>query len=418
MLSARVNFAALVLAVVSFESVAAIKLARFVSEQEPFAGQACFGAVVEMHQGIPVAIANLGNRDPRFCQPQSVTVEPQLIADALLTDPQFDDLIVEPILADARSSRILPPIAYSQQQLDERQRLVIGVGFNYREHLEETGDYSGSGPLLLFAKPVLPTGPYQSVRTGAATDVLLDYEVELAMVLLEDIDLNAPPRPQQLYPSVAFALANDLSDRVPIILNPDSGYTQGKSDPGFMPLGPWLRLGREGFADEQGNWQIDANISLGVTKAKSGEYILEQDASLMQMRFDPYQIIQVMATRYQEGKNQCMRDRHGNAHWVLPTDGIVPAGSILLTGTAGGTAIQAPSIWQKIGLFFEGGFSIDNARKEFLEDQFVGRERLGYLQDGDFVSANIQGLGQQAFAIELDSNQPVTQGPLPLPDCD
>ncbi|GGA77416.1 2-hydroxyhepta-2,4-diene-1,7-dioate isomerase [Neiella marina] len=403
---------------VSFQAHAAIKLVRFVSHDPAFYGQACFGAVVKHKQGIPSEIANLGTQDASFCNAIGEPVDPHLVKQALLAPDNVAQSQIEVISSSETPSRILAPIAFSQQQLDQKQRLVIGVGFNYTEHLQETGDYSGDNALLLFPKPILPTGPYQQVTAGAANDMLLDYEVELAMVLLEDIDLTVPPRPQQLYPNVAFVLANDLSDRVPIILNPDSGYTQGKSDPGYLPLGPWLRLGREGFADAEGKWQIDANISLGVTKAKTGEFILEQDASLMQMRFDPYQIIQVMATRYQQGKNQCMRDRQGNPHWVLPENGIIPAGSILLTGTAGGTAIQSPSIWQKIGLFFEGGFSIDNARKAFLEDQFVARERLGYLQNGDLVSANIQGLGQQLFAVELDQQSTVTQAPLPHASCD
>ncbi|MBW8190351.1 fumarylacetoacetate hydrolase family protein [Neiella marina] len=410
-----------VLPVISFffitDAVAAVKLARFISHDAPFEQQACLGYVTQHSQGIPREIANLGSIDGKFCQPLGVSVAPELINEALQRGDDLPSLSREIISESEQAERILPPIQYSKEQLVNGERLIIGVGFNYVEHLEETGDYSGTSPLLLFSKPVFPTGPYTPVKVGSSDQLLLDYEVELAMITLTDIDLSNPPTPNELYPNVAFALANDLSDRVPIITNPEFGYTQGKSEPGYLPLGPWLRLGREGFADEQGNWQIDSSISLGVTKAESGEFILEQDASLTQMRFDPYQIIQIMAKRHDAQDNICMRDADGQPHWVLPQNGIIPAGSILLTGTAGGTAIQAPSLWKKIGLFFKAGFSIDNARNVFLNEQIVDRNRLGYLQHQDMVSANIQGLGQQVFEVQVLAQDNIQNRTLPSPIC-
>lgn len=405
--------ASILVCLFSNKAFADIKLTRFISADPSFKGQACFGQVVSHEQGIPRDVNNLGSLDSKYCQPLDEPVSPALIYQALQLDLSNADLVNESISESDQAVRVLPPIQFTDQQLVDGERLIIGVGFNYVEHLEETGDYSGDAPLLLFSKPVKPTGPYAPVIAGPSSEVLLDYEVELAMVLLTDIDLKQPLSPQQLYPNVAFALANDLSDRVPIITSPKFGYTQGKSDPGYLPLGPWLRLGREGFADDNGDWQIDASISLGVNKSATGEFILEQDASLLQMRFDPYQIIQIMAERYQTGERVCMRDNVGKPHQVIPNDGVIPAGSILLTGTAGGTAIQAPSIWKKIGLFFEGGFSIDNARKVFLQEQFVGRDKLGYLQHQDVVSANIQGLGQQQFEVQMDNSRMSDQRPSP-----
>jgi len=54
--------------------------------------------------------------------------------------------------------------------------------------------------VLVFPKVVAPTGAYSEVQAGAKVGTnparpvrLLDYEAELGMVLLDDLDLNAPP---------------------------------------------------------------------------------------------------------------------------------------------------------------------------------------------------------------------------------
>ena len=72
----------------------------------------------------------------------------------------------------------------------------------------------------------------------------------LGLVLLEDVRLNALPDGEVLLSRTAFFVANDVSDREPIIrekslTGPGTGFVTAKGQPGFLPLGPWMVRGTE-----------------------------------------------------------------------------------------------------------------------------------------------------------------------------
>lgn len=132
--------------------------------------------------------------------------------------------------------------------------VVWGAGLTYAAHLRETGQ-SGDGPPPVFAKEWSPTtasvavpsrealiekmeqtepGLHGAVQThDLPVTALLDWEVELGVVLLEDRAPGAVPR-------VGFFVANDLSERALAILGEGRDdrlayWGASKSHPGFLP---------------------------------------------------------------------------------------------------------------------------------------------------------------------------------------
>lgn len=116
----------------------------------------------------------------------------------------------------------------------------IGVGLNYREHARESA--LDEEPFL-FPKFARPTPWTSDIARGDST--LLDYEAEIGLVALEDHDRSTPPR-------VGLVLANEMTDRWPLVRNIDrsqpmgtTGFADGKSREGFAPIGPLLVIPRD-----------------------------------------------------------------------------------------------------------------------------------------------------------------------------
>ena len=78
---------------------------------------------------------------------------------------------------------------------------------------------------------------------------------------------------------------------------------------------------------------------------------------------------------------------------------ILPAGSLLLTGTPGGTAIRAPSVADKLSLVLRSFRYLrwpSEAYRRHLESH---RHAFGFLSPGDRVSGWITGLGRQEWEV-------------------
>lgn len=401
------------------------RLMRYLSALDGFAGQACFGLVLTDREGSPDKVYNLGGRDTVLCTDAAATTDAQLLRQAFKTaetvsaQGEYPAAFTETLPQDRLAGVVLPPVGISLQQLLSGQRFIIGIGLNYREHREETGgeDHTGLSPdeVLVFPKVVAPTGAYTPVQAGARIGVLparpvrlLDYEAELGMVLLKDLDLNAPPPGyQDFINGVAFFTANDVSDRGPIILDSAFGYTRGKSHPTYLPTGPWMIHGRHLQPKAPGEGQQDLEISLVVQEPAQGEQLTRirqlQSSSTDRMIQRPWHIVRLLAVRHQQGLRTCMRDASGVARYTHTPAGIIPAGSVILTGTPGGTAIREPGALEKLGLFLRGGFSLSGARQRMISDSESHIEDSRYLEPGDYVETSITLLGRQRWTVLLDS---------------
>lgn len=116
----------------------------------------------------------------------------------------------------------------------------IGVGLNYREHARES---TLDEEPFLFPKFARPTRSTSDIAKNGST--LLDYEAEIGLVALEEIDRSTPPR-------LGLVLANEMTDRWPLVRNIDrsqpmgtTGFADGKSRAGFAPIGPLLVIPRD-----------------------------------------------------------------------------------------------------------------------------------------------------------------------------
>ena len=310
---------------------------------------------------------------------------------------------------------ICAPVPLAQEAIDGETAVVVAVGLNFPAHADD----AGGGDLFLFPKPVHPTGPYRTVRPGAGVR-LLDYELELGFVLLDDVDLGAIPSASELEGLVAFFAANDVSDREPIIRRsalrgPGTGFVEGKGQPGFLPLGPWMVHG-----EDLGLLALDCPRSLGMRLSvrEEGSVTLRQQAGTGDMLAGPREILETLAARVDAAapggtRTEMSTTVEGRARYyplALAAGGraVLPRGSIVLTGTPAGTALEAPE--GRLSLLARALVRFQSPRTRFLEDQVVARDAEGYLAESDVVVGSIEELGTQWWPV---SWQPAPAEPDP-----
>lgn len=119
---------------------------------------------------------------------------------------------------------------------------VMCQGANYRQHAIESGmDPDARDFNLFFDKTdAAVTGPCTPVIRPAHV-TLLDYEIELALVLRRTVDAPTTITDENLHDYVfGVTVANDLSARD--VQLPQGQFLKGKSYRGFCPLGPVLAV--------------------------------------------------------------------------------------------------------------------------------------------------------------------------------
>ncbi|MHA6202979.1 fumarylacetoacetate hydrolase family protein [Dyella soli] len=255
--------------------------------------------------------------------------------------------------------RLLAPVTANQQ--------FICQGVNYRSHVVESGLRVEDFPFnTLFTKA-------SSCITAADAPVvrpphvqLLDYEIELGLVLRRDLPPDTVVQPDELEHWVAgVTIVNDLSARD--IQLPQGQFYKGKSYRGFGPVGPGLVLLS---ADEWKRWP-ELHMRLGVNG---------------QQRQDAY----------------CADMIHGPAATLTELSGLqdLHAGDLIATGTPAGCAARAPG---KAAMFVMRHFMSDATKWQLFKRKSAGNP--AYLQPGDFIHASIRtddgviDLGVQTTAI-------------------
>lgn len=247
-------------------------------------------------------------------------------------------------------------------------RLVAQM-VNYRSHARE----SGFDP-----DRVLPTFFRKASGSivGATTPIqrpahvrLLDYEVELGLVLGRELTVGSIVTDADLPGLVAgLVVADDISAR-DVQLSKGQFY-ESKSYPTFTPLGPRLTL-----LDPADFARLpELRLRLSVNGS------VRQDQPLTDMICPPAKALNVLA-RFQS----------------------LSPGDVLLTGTPGGTALQAPpKVVEKIA----GLLPAHVKWKLFLSAQ---EKRSAYLASGDLIEASIStpdgaiDLGRQSnLVVDVD----------------
>jgi 2-keto-4-pentenoate hydratase/2-oxohepta-3-ene-1,7-dioic acid hydratase in catechol pathway len=227
---------------------------------------------------------------------------------------------------------------------------VVAQMTNFESHVKDAGMDPTSIPLTFFRKASASiTGPFADIVKPAHVQ-LLDYEVEIGLVIGRAIQVGTSISDANLADFIAgLVITNDVSARD--IQLPQTQFYEAKSYPTFTPVGPRLVLLD---ADELKRFG-DLRLRLRVSGEERQNALVEGD-----MLYRPLQALQSL-TQFQE----------------------LAPGDLILTGTPVGTALSAPpKPIEIIGNLLPPAVKW----KAFFKRQAGNRK---YLQHGDIVEASV-----------------------------
>jgi 2-keto-4-pentenoate hydratase/2-oxohepta-3-ene-1,7-dioic acid hydratase in catechol pathway len=226
---------------------------------------------------------------------------------------------------------------------------VVAQMTNYESHVRDAGIDPASVPLTFFRKASASiNGPFDDIVKPAHVK-LLDYEVEIGLVIGRQISIGTTISDANLADYIAgLVVTNDVSARD--IQLPQTQFYEAKSYPTFTPVGPALVLLT---ADELSRFG-DLRLRLSVNGRERQNALVEGD-----MLYRPLEALQSL-TQFQE----------------------LAPGDLILTGTPVGTALSAPpKPIQIVANLLPPAVKW----KLFFSRQAGNRD---YLQDGDVVEAS------------------------------
>ncbi|OBJ51065.1 fumarylacetoacetate hydrolase family protein [Mycobacterium asiaticum] len=227
---------------------------------------------------------------------------------------------------------------------------VVAQMTNFESHVRDAGMDPSSIPLTFFRKASASiSGPFADIVKPAHVQ-LLDYEVEIGLVIGRPIPVGANITDANLAEFVAgLVVTNDVSARD--IQLPQTQFYEAKSYPTFTPVGPKLVLLDAAELRRFG----DLRLRLRVNGTERQNALVEGD-----MLYRPLQALQSL-TQFQE----------------------LAPGDLILTGTPVGTALSAPP---KPVEMIANLLPPAVKWKAFFKRQAGNRK---YLQDGDVVEASV-----------------------------
>lgn len=227
---------------------------------------------------------------------------------------------------------------------------VVAQMTNYASHVIDAGMDPKSIPLTFFRKSSGSiTGPHDDIVKPSHVK-LLDYEVEIGLVMGRELPVGADVTEENLADYIAgLVVTNDVSARD--VQLPQTQFYEAKSYPTFTPVGPALVLLD---ADELKRFG-DLRLSLRVNGEVRQDMVVDDD-----MIYRPLQALQALI-RFQR----------------------LDAGDLVMTGTPAGTALRAPAKpIEIIGNLLPPAVKW----KAFFKRQANNPK---YLHDGDVVELNI-----------------------------
>lgn len=226
---------------------------------------------------------------------------------------------------------------------------VIAQMTNFASHVKDAGMNPKTVPLTFFRKSSASiAGPVDDIVKPAHVR-LLDYEVEIGLVIGRDIPVGTAISDSLADYLAGLVVTNDVSARD--IQLPQTQFYEAKSYPTFTPVGPALVLLT---ADEFARFG-DLRLQLRVNGELRQDMCVDGD-----MLYKPLQALRSL-TRFQD----------------------LAAGDLILTGTPAGTALTAPpKPVEVIGSLLPASVKW----KAFFSRQARNPK---YLHDGDVVEAAI-----------------------------
>lgn len=232
---------------------------------------------------------------------------------------------------------------------------LLCQGLNYATHATEVGIRTREkkkGSNLVFSKA-------SASLCGATDEIiypnntrLLDYEIELGIVLKKEINQATEIAETELKDYVAgFVICNDVSARDLMLGAPGLQWFQGKSQRTFCPCGPILYLCSPEEIDQINQFDLKLWVN--------GQ--LRQSANTQQLIHKPHETMSELS------------------HYCN-----LKPGDCLLTGTPGGVALKTDI---KAGLSIILNMTNDQKRKQkFIQSQ---KNNPNYLKVGDLVETEI-----------------------------
>lgn len=243
---------------------------------------------------------------------------------------------------DVDEVRLLSPITRNQQ--------LVCQGANYRSHMLESGvDPDQKTFNMFFRKASSSIAPADADVIRPAHVALLDYEIELGLVVKRDITGPLHLRAADLHEWIAgVTIINDISARDVQI--PQMQFYKGKSFRTFAPIGPVLCL----MSPDEMRYLADLHLELRV----NGE--VRQSASTSELVHGPLETLSELSA---------LQDLH--------------AGDLIATGTPAGCALRIPSIVaQRVS-------AVLPERLRWRLFHRMQERRTQYLSPGDFVESTI-----------------------------
>jgi 2-keto-4-pentenoate hydratase/2-oxohepta-3-ene-1,7-dioic acid hydratase in catechol pathway len=227
---------------------------------------------------------------------------------------------------------------------------VVAQMTNFESHVRDAGMDPASVPLTFFRKASASiNGPFDEIVKPEHVR-LLDYEVEIGLVIGRAIAVGTSISDANLAGFIAgLVVTNDVSARD--VQLPQTQFYEAKSYPTFTPVGPELVL----LDAEELKRFGDLRLRLSVNGNERQNALVEGD-----MLYRPLQALQSL-TQFQE----------------------LAPGDLVLTGTPAGTALSAPpKPVEIIGNLLPPAVKW----KVFFKRQAANPR---YLQDGDVVEASV-----------------------------
>lgn len=260
------------------------------------------------------------------------------------------------------------------------------MGLTYAEHARETHQ---STPPVVFEKVCQPSPGATVIRApdedtlraclrqldpaladrlaAVPMPLLLDYEVEIGLLMLEDWRAGGGCR----LPRWGYFLANDVTVRSIQMAGwkaarPLPFWSAAKSFPGLLPVADAVWVPPQPHAEMWPDVELTTHVN--------GQ--LRQRARLPDLRLSPAQLLACVA-------------QHA-------PDGVLRRGDLILTGTPGGIALQVSRFKQAVGQWLP--------RARAIQTAWRGQQRTSrFLHPRDTVQMQATGLGQLTLTVEVTS---------------
>ena len=208
-------------------------------------------------------------------------VDGELVAPARNGQSLMDVLAFDEARLEEEARQVQPTISLSDVRLlapVPAPPQFIGIGMNYRDHAEETGQVLPSSPVMF---PILInaiSNPGDPIEIPPFTDSV-DWEAELGVVVGRG-GRNIP-REEALNHIAGYLIVNDVSARD--IQMGEGQWSRSKSFDTFKPMGPWIATTHE--LGDAG----DLSVKLWVNDE------LKQSSSTSQLVFDVPDLVSLMS---------------------------------------------------------------------------------------------------------------------------